>query len=98
MKHTADPTPFPCLQCGECCRHIDRIPQLAQFDGGDGVCIHLKGNLCEIYADRPDICSVDRMYALYFHQFYTREKFYQLNLQGCKKVLEEFRPELAELL
>lgn len=53
---------FPCTGCGECCRHINRVEQLAVYDRGDGVCIYLSGNLCSIYKDRPEICRVDYMY------------------------------------
>lgn len=79
----SDETRFPCMQCGACCRHIDRIPSLADFDPGTGVCIHLHGNLCDIYDTRPLVCRVDAMYDNYFHSFYTREEYYQLNLKGC---------------
>jgi Fe-S-cluster containining protein len=55
---------FPCTQCGICCRHIDRAPQLAAFDLGGGVCRHLdpKTNLCKIYESRPQICRVEEMF------------------------------------
>ena len=77
---------FPCTRCGECCRHIDHIPQLASFDLGNGVCRYLHGNLCTIYATRPEICRVDVMYERYFKALYTREEFYQINIQGCQKL------------
>lgn len=85
------PTPdkFPCVQCGECCRHIDMIPQLVQFDRGDGVCIHLCENLCNIYEDRPDICCVDLKYKNYFNEFCTKEDFYELNLQICQELRQK---------
>ena len=77
---------FPCSQCGECCRHIDRIPQLSAFDMGTGICIHLKNNLCEIYETRPEICRVDLMYEKYFSAQYTRDEFYTLNRIACKQI------------
>ena len=79
------PEKFPCSQCGECCRHIDLIPQLTEFDRGDGVCIHLSGNLCNIYESRPEICCVDVMYQNYFAALYSRELFYQINMDVCKE-------------
>ena len=52
---------FICTRCGMCCRNIDKVPELINFHGGDGVCIHLTDdNLCEIYVDRPDICNVKK--------------------------------------
>lgn len=81
-----DKTTFPCNQCGECCRHIDQIPQLATFDLGNGICRYLQGNLCSIYEIRPEICRVDIMYERYFKMLYTREEFYQMNIRGCQKL------------
>ena len=74
---------FHCSMCGECCRHIDVIPQLLEFNKGDGVCVHLKGNLCEIYDSRPDICRVDVMYEKKYCHVYSREEFYLLNETAC---------------
>lgn len=82
-------TKFHCDCCGECCRHIDRVPQLHDFDPGTGVCIHLKGNLCEIYDHRPLICSVDKMYETYFCSFYSREEYNKLNMDACQKLKSE---------
>lgn len=87
---------FPCAQCGECCRHINLIPLLAPFDQGDGVCIHLRGNLCNIYEDRPEICRVDTMYERYFSEKYTKEEFYELNLRVCKALLESRYGDLGK--
>jgi len=77
------PEIFPCSRCGECCRHIGNIPQLAAFDSGDGVCVHLKGNLCDIYETRPDICRVDVMYEKFYAAQCSREEFYRFNLDAC---------------
>ncbi len=81
-----DDTAFPCNQCGECCRHIERIPQLVSFDCGDGVCKYLEENKCTIYEKRPEICRVDVMYEKYYYSQYTREEFYRLNLFGCAEL------------
>ncbi len=82
------PDKFPCTKCGECCRHISLIPELSEFDDGTGACVHLKNNLCEIYDARPDICRVDVMYEKLFKSSFTREEFYELNLQSCKILRE----------
>lgn len=78
--------PFPCAKCGACCRNIDKIPQLKAFDTGNGTCRYLVNNLCSIYENRPEICSVDLMYENYFKNQMTLDEFYKLNEQGCKKV------------
>lgn len=85
----ADLEKFPCTQCGECCRHVDLVPQLAEFDTGNGICTHLKGNLCGIYASRPEICSVDRMYERYFVTQFSKEEFYEMNLAVCRRLQEK---------
>lgn len=79
---------FPCSQCGECCRHIDLIPELTSFNPGDGVCVHLHGNLCDIYEDRPEICRVDFIYDKYFSNQLSEEEFFALNLEGCKEIIQ----------
>lgn len=77
---------FKCDACGECCRHIDRIPQLNEFDNGTGVCIHLKGNLCDIYENRPEICRVDAMYEKYYSEQYGKDDFYKINELACQEL------------
>ena len=77
---------FFCDQCGLCCRHIDKVPQLALFDLGNGVCKYLRDNLCSIYDDRPEICRVDYMYEKFFKNYMTLEDFYKLNEQGCEEL------------
>lgn len=74
---------FFCDKCGECCRHVDRIPQLAAFDSGNGICQYLTDNLCSIYETRPDICRVDTMYEKFFKRMYSREEYDQLNMAAC---------------
>jgi Fe-S-cluster containining protein len=87
---------FPCTSCGECCRNIGHIPELKDFDLGDGVCKFLKDGLCSIYETRPDICQVDKMFDKKYHKFYTKEEFYNLNISVCGelqlKAKKEFKP------
>ena len=80
---------FDCSMCGECCRHINLIPELAEFDDGTGVCIYLQGNLCSIYENRPDICNVDVMYEKKFKTEYTKEEFYKINREACKEIMKQ---------
>lgn len=75
---------FKCDCCGLCCRSLKKVPALANFDRGDGVCIYLQeDNLCSIYDHRPEICNVDLMYERYFSKIYSREVYDQLNTKQC---------------
>lgn len=69
--------------CGECCRHIDKIPQLSQYDIGNGTCRYLENNRCLIYENRPEICRIDKMYAKYYSDKLTLKEFYDLNVKAC---------------
>lgn len=82
---------FPCDKCGICCRHIDLIPQLKQFDSGNGTCIHLTENhLCSIYAQRPDVCNVETMYKLVFSEQMSEAEYIKKNMQGCILLKREY--------
>ena len=75
---------FNCDCCGLCCRNIGGIPQLSQFDRGDGVCCHLTGeNLCDIYENRPEVCSVERMYSRFSSQM-TKAEYYEMMELSCE--------------
>ncbi len=80
---------FPCAKCGTCCRNIDKIEELKEFDLGNGTCKFLRNDLCGIYDERPDICRVDLMYKKYFSKRYSLEEYYLLNIEGCKKLKSE---------
>lgn len=77
---------FQCDKCGLCCRNIGRIPQLREYDDGNGACKYLQNNLCSIYEDRPEICRVDVMYDRYFREQYSKDEFYELNYEGCREL------------
>lgn len=79
---------FPCTQCGLCCQNISKIPELEEYDLGNGVCkyFNVKNNNCMIYLTRPDICRIDKMYTTKFHKEYTKKEFYLLNADACNKL------------
>ena len=80
-----------CDRCGICCQHIDLIPQLKEFDSGNGRCVHLsENNLCEIYLDRPDICNVERMYELFFKDNISEEEYVSQNKMGCSELKNKY--------
>lgn len=80
---------FCCDKCGKCCRLLGGIPQLATFDRGDGVCIHLQGNLCDIYESRPDICNVEKMFSR-FSQEMNYEQYISLMTRSCQYLKTHF--------
>lgn len=84
-------TVFHCIQCGECCRHIDRVPVLKKFHDGNGVCKYLDKNTnqCRIYNQRPVICNVSQAYDKFFVHKYTEKEFLQLNYDACRNLRKE---------
>ena len=83
---------FPCTSCGICCKNITNIPELKEFDLGDGICKYFdkQNNICLIYETRPDICRVDLMFEKEYYKYYNKEEFYKLNAQACNKLQEQF--------
>jgi len=79
---------FPCTQCGLCCQHVHLADETRFLDRGDGTCRHYSAasRQCTIYADRPDICRVDRQYALHYARLYNWEEFVALNVQVCRQL------------
>ena len=60
------------------------------FDRGDGVCKYLnENNLCSIYETRPTICNVDELYEKFYRDKISREGWYRLQYEGCRKLKEE---------
>lgn len=80
---------FNCVSCGECCRYIHLVEGLKHLQT-NGVCRHLKGDLCEIYENRPDLCGYDSLFNILKEEIslesYDRlSAQYCLQLQGIKK-------------
>ena len=88
---------FQCDKCGICCKLLKGIQQLAAFDRGDGVCIHLKNNLCSIYDTRPDICNVEKMYASFKGKM-SEEEYLKLMTDSCLALKAEFKEKNGEFL
>lgn len=76
---------FPCTQCGLCCQNVNLADETQSLDRGDGTCKHYSDNdkNCTIYADRPDICRVDRQYDLHYADKFSWDEFIDLNLKVC---------------
>jgi len=81
---------FPCTQCGICCQNISNIPELKEFDLGNGICKYydMEYKICKIYDIRPDICRIDKMFDLEYHKYFTRKEFYVENAKVCNKLQE----------
>ncbi len=77
---------FPCDKCGLCCKNIRFSTLSADLDRGDGVCKHLKDNLCEIYPQRPIFCNIDAYYEKFLSKTISREEFYKQNLEVCRRL------------
>lgn len=85
-RHTTPPSAFfPCTQCGLCCQHVHLAAETQFLDSGNGTCRHYDtvSKHCTIYAERPDICRVDRQYIMHYSQQYTWDEYVALNLQVC---------------
>lgn len=84
---------LPCNECfGLCCKNIDQVPELKEFDLGNGTCIHLNSaNQCVIYNTRPDICNIEKMYELKYKHLFTKQEFYLKNIEVCDKLQKLFK-------
>ena len=72
---------FKCAQCGECCRHLDKIEGLKHLQT-NGICKYLEGNLCSIYDHRPDLCRRDKVYEMFKNQM-SEEEFMNKVVEYC---------------
>ena len=87
---------FDCDCCGVCCKNIRYSYFYSEeLDRGDGVCKHLKNNLCEIYSERPIFCNIDGYYDKFLSDKMSREKFHELNHLACRR-LKNLSDELPE--
>ncbi|MCR5834307.1 MAG: hypothetical protein K6G55_06645 [Selenomonadaceae bacterium] len=89
---------FKCDCCGLCCRHINRVPYLKEFDTGNGVCkyLDLDTNRCRIYKNRPDICNVEVGYKKFFADKYTEEEYLRMNYEACAQLKREYKESLDD--
>lgn len=78
---------FPCEKCGCCYRRVGEVFLARQMAKSNGVCKYLdeSTNLCMIYNERPFFCRVDEFYEKNLSDNMSREEFYRLNKDICKK-------------
>lgn len=83
---------FPCTGCGLCCQNIVDIEELKAFDLGNGTCRYLnrQDNSCSVYDTRPDICKIETMFAIKYHQFFTKSDFYIENAKVCNELQNKY--------
>jgi Fe-S-cluster containining protein len=67
---------------------VTSIDGFSDFDGGGGVCRHLKGNLCAIYETRPLFCDSERVYATFFKDSMTESEFIEKTLELCLDLIQ----------
>ena len=79
---------FQCDKCGMCCKHLKECKVYSDLDRGDGICKNYdeKSCLCTIYYNRPIKCRIDEMYEQHYYKFYSKEEYYNLNYEACKKL------------
>jgi Fe-S-cluster containining protein len=70
---------------------LENIPILSGYDKGNGVCRYLSNNLCSIYENRPQVCSIEKMYFSYFKNVFTEQEFIDINIKACIQIQECFR-------
>ena len=77
--------PFPCNGCGKCCELVDRSPETARLDRGDGVCRHFDETSrgCAIYASRPLVCRVQDYYVQHLAERLPWPEFVRINQEIC---------------
>ena len=82
---------FPCSCCGLCCSKIHNVEELKEFDLGNGICKYLDQitNICSVYDNRPDICSIDRMFEKEYKFYFSKDEFYLMNANACNRLQEE---------
>lgn len=78
---------FTCIACGECCRHIHLVPELAHLQNGDGICKHLKNDKCDIYHNRPDVCNYIKLYKKVKVDF-TPKEYHELSVALCNEIIK----------
>ena len=86
---------FPCAKCGLCCRMIRSVPELAEYDNGNGVCRYLENNICSIYESRPQVCNVSEMYNARYASSMAEREFVEVNLRSCEEIAVMFGDESA---
>ena len=82
---------FLCDKCGECCKHCNTIPEMKDYDVGNGYCKYLtSNNLCSIYDKRPNICRGEFIHSTYFKEM-SHGEFIDLKIKCCNKLKKVYK-------
>lgn len=78
---------FVCIQCGTCCRNLDKNNIYNDLNRGDGICKYLDEltNLCSIYVVRPNKCNVEKGYQ-YFKGLMSFNEYIEYNIKTCREL------------
>lgn len=79
---------YSCKKCGCCCSNVGNSEIYSDLDRGDGKCRYFDEStkLCTIYENRPLKCNVDKTYDFYFKDKITKEEYYKMNYEACRKL------------
>ena len=78
--------PYPCQQCGCCCKNVNLFDEMRALDRGDGICKNLtNNNLCKIYSQRPNLCNGQYVYENFFSNI-SVEEYHRMIANLCKKI------------
>lgn len=88
---------FQCSGCGSCCRRVGSAIENMKDLGfpyeakEDGSCEMLdENNQCKVYENRPDVCSVEKMYKILHEPLgKKREEIFRMESEICHKFIEE---------
>jgi Fe-S-cluster containining protein len=72
---------------GKLGRLIDDFPY--DYDD-DGVCLMLEGGRCSVYAKRPVICNVSKLYKALKVEGMSKRDFFKMNEEACKEIRKKF--------
>ena len=89
--------PFPCTQCGICCKHIELCDGMTfstfPYKHVNGRCEKLgKDNKCKIYDSRPDICNIEKQ-TEGMNQA-KKKNYFELNKYACNQLQSRFNINL----
>lgn len=83
---------FECCMCGECCKRLRDVADfidVVPLDDGSGRCRYLVSDRCSIYDERPIFCRVDDAYDQIFKDRISKDAYYKLCYDACKKMKDE---------
>jgi Fe-S-cluster containining protein len=65
---------------------LHKVSFLSEYNSGGGVCKYLVNNKCDIYAERPLICNIEKMYEDHFKETIGQNEFFMTNILACKEL------------